>query len=45
MTVIAQIFNLTVNLIILLEISTKEAKSDMEMHTVTAKTKVRKSSI
>ena len=45
MTVIAQIFNSTVKLIILLEISTKEAKADMKMNTVTAKTKIRKSSI
>ena len=38
---IAQILNLIVEIIITLEISTKEAKAEMEIHRVTAKTKVR----
>ena len=37
---IAQILNLIVEIIITLEISTKEAKAEMEIHRVTAKTKV-----
>ena len=36
---IAKVFNPIVELIISLEISTKEAKEEMEIHTVTAKTK------
>ena len=42
---IAQILNLIVEIIITLEISTKEAKAEMEIHRVTAKTKVRKCSM
>ena len=45
LAIIAQIFALIVKLIILLEISTKEAKAEMEIHTVTAKFKVRKFSM
>ena len=40
--IIVQIFHPIVGLIIHLEIPTKEAKGEMEMHTVTAKTKTRK---
>ena len=40
--IIAQIFNPIVELIIPLEILTNEAKAEMEIHTVTAETKVRK---
>ena len=43
--VIAQIFNPIVELKIPLEILIKEAKAEMEIHTVTAKTKVRKCSM
>ena len=42
---IAQIFNPILKLIIPLEISTKEAKVQMEIHTVTAKTKVKECSM
>ena len=42
---IAQILNLIVEIIITLEISTKEAKAEMEIHRVTGKTKVRKCSM
>ena len=45
LAIIAQIFNPIVELIIPLEISTKETKAEMEIHTVTAKTKVRKRSM
>ena len=41
---VAQIFNPVAELKIPLEISTKEAKAEMEMHTVTAKAKIRKCS-
>ena len=41
----AQIFNTIAELIILFEISTKEAKAEIEMHTVTAKTKIRRCSM
>ena len=41
----AQIFNPIIELIIPLEISTKGAKAEMEIHTVTAKNKVRKCSM
>ena len=41
----AQIFNPIVELVIPLEISTKEAKAEMEIYTVTAKAKVRKGSM
>ena len=45
LAIIAQIANAIVELIIPLEISTKKAKAEKEMHAVTAKTKVRKCSI
>ena len=45
LAIIPQIFNPIVELIILKEISTKEAKAEMEIHTVIAKTKVRKCSM
>ena len=38
-------FNPIVELIILLELSTYEAKAEMKIHTATAKTKVRKYSM
>ena len=38
-------FNPIVQLTILLEILTKEAKAEMKIHTLTAKTKVRKCSM
>ena len=41
LAVIAQIFNPIIELIIPTEISTKEAKAEMEIHILTAKTKVR----
>ena len=41
LAIIAQIFNLIVELFIPLEISTKEAKAEMKIHTVTAKTELR----
>ena len=40
-----QIFNPIVELIILVGISTKKEKAEMEIHPVAAKTKVRKSSM
>ena len=42
---IVQIFNSTVELITYLEISTKETKAEMKVHTGTTKTKVKKCSI
>ena len=42
---IAQIFDPVVELIIPLEISTKEPKAEMVIHTETSKTKVRKRSM
>ena len=45
LVIIAQIFNSIVELIIALEISTKEANVEIEIETLTAKTKVRKYSI
>ena len=42
LAIIAQIFNPIAELIIPLKMLNKEAKSETEMHTVTAKTKVRK---
>ena len=45
LAVVPQIFNLIVELIIPLEISTKEAKVEMEIHTVIVKTKARKCSM
>ena len=45
LAIIAQIFNPIVEVIIPLEISTREAKVEMEMRTVTVKAKVRKCSI
>ena len=45
LAIIAQIFNTIVDLIIRLGISIKEAKAEMKIHTVTAKTKVRKCSM
>ena len=42
LAIITQIFNYIVELITNLEISIKEAKAEMEMHIVTAKTKVKK---
>ena len=41
-TVFAQIFNPTVELIIPIGISTKEAKTEIEVHAVTAQAKIRK---
>ena len=43
--IISKIFNPIVELLIFLEISIKEAKAEMEMHTVTGKTKLRKYSM
>ena len=45
LAIITQIFNPIVELIIPLEISTKEAKAEIEIHKVTAKTKARKCSM
>ena len=45
LAIIAQIFNPIVELFIPLEISTKEAKAEMKIHTVTAKTELRKCSM
>ena len=45
LAIIAKIINPIVELIMLLEISIKEAKSEMEIHTVAAKSKFRKCSI
>ena len=42
---IAHVFNLIVEVIIPLEISTKDVKAETEIDTVTAKTKVRKCSM
>ena len=42
LAIIAQMFNPIVELIIPLEISTKEAKSEMDIHTVTVKAKIRR---
>ena len=43
--IIAKIFNPILELIMPLEISTKEAKAEMEIDTINAKTKVRKFSM
>ena len=43
--VITQIFNPTAVLVISLGVSTKETKSEIETHPVTAETKIKKSSI
>ena len=45
LAIITQIFNSIAELITPLEMLIKEAKSEMEIHTVTAKTKLRKFSI
>ena len=45
LAIIEQIFNTIIELIILLEISIKEAKEEMEIHLLTAKTKLRKCSM
>ena len=44
-TVITQILNSTTELVIPIEIPTKEAKAEMEMHTVAVETNISKCSI